>query len=169
MAQHPARTTTSTREEHVADHSDVLRPVHNAIEAPVLSATAGQSIIKGSGSTFETYTAITQTSLDAATAPVITANRQTAAYTPVASDAGKVIEMNVAAAHDVTLPANVSTAGQYFEVLWYGTGQPTFVAGAGIGALKSADSKLKLRVRYSSAAIRYISPTEVHISGDLAT
>lgn len=52
----------------------------------------------------------TQTALDLKTNKLIVANRQTASYTLVLSDADKLVEMNVASANNLTVPLNSSVA-----------------------------------------------------------
>lgn len=101
----------------------------------------------------------------------ISANRQTASYTLVATDVGKVVEMNNASANNLTVPPASSVAfaiGAYVEVLQYGAGQTTIVAGAGV-TLRSASAKLKLTGQYSSAMLRYLGSDEWAVAGDLTT
>ena len=108
----------------------------------------------------------TQTALDNKSDKNITLDRKTASYTLVANDNGKMIEMNVATANNVTINNSVFTAGNQILVSQYGAGQVTFVAGSGV-TLRSPSGKLKLTGQYSLATIIAISATEFYISGDL--
>lgn len=96
----------------------------------------------------------------------LTLNRQTASYTLVAGDNGKLVEMNVGSANNVTINNSLFSAGNQILVAQYGAGQVTFVAGSGV-TLRSASGKLKLTGQYSMATIICISATEFYIAGDL--
>jgi hypothetical protein len=108
----------------------------------------------------------TQTALDAKTNKLITTNRQTASYTLVLGDADKLVEMNVATANDLTVPASVFSAGTQILLAQYGAGQTTIVAGAGV-TIRSNGAKLKLNVQYSGATLIFLSATEVYLFGDI--
>ena len=107
-----------------------------------------------------------QTSLDAKTPKLITTNRQTASYTLVLSDADKLVEMNVATANNLTVPASVFSAGTQILLAQYGAGQTTVVAGSGM-TIRSNGGKLKLNVQYSGATLIFISGTEAYLFGDI--
>jgi hypothetical protein len=96
----------------------------------------------------------------------LTLNRQTASYTLVAGDNGKLIEMNVGSANNVTINDSLFSAGNQIVVAQYGAGQTSFVAGAGV-TIRSASGKLKLTGQYSMATIICISATEFYLAGDL--
>lgn len=112
--------------------------------------------------------------LDTEKAPIadlskITSNRQTGSYTLVLGDAGKVIEMNVGSANNLTIPPNSSVAfpvGTVIEVMQYGAGQTTLVAGAGV-TLRSPSGKLKIAVQYGGASLRQIATDEWAVEGNL--
>ena len=108
----------------------------------------------------------TQTALDAKTNKLITTNRQTASYTLVLSDADKLVEMNVATANNLTVPASVFSAGTQILLAQYGAGQTTIVAGAGV-TIRSNGAKLKLNVQYSGATLIFLSGTEAYLFGDI--
>jgi hypothetical protein len=108
----------------------------------------------------------TQTALDAKTNKLITTNRQTASYTLVLGDADKLVEMNVATANDLTVPASVFSAGTQILLAQYGAGQTTIVAGAGV-TIRSNGAKLKLNVQYSGATLIFLSGTEAYLFGDI--
>jgi hypothetical protein len=108
----------------------------------------------------------TQTALDAKTNKLITTNRQTASYTLVLADADKLVEMNVATANNLTVPASVFSAGTQILLAQYGAGQTTIVAGSGM-TIRSNGGKLKLNVQYSGATLIFLSGTEAYLFGDI--
>lgn len=112
----------------------------------------------------------TQTALDAKTNKLIVANRQTASYTLVLSDADKLIEMNVGSANNLTIPLNSSVAfatGTQILLAQYGAGQTTIVATSGV-TVRSNGAKLKLNVQYSGATLIKIATDEWYLFGDIA-
>ena len=101
---------------------------------------------------------------------VVTANRQTGNYTLVLTDAGKVIEMNVAGANTLTVPPNSSVAfevGAVLEGVQYGAGQTTITPGAGV-TIRSSGGKLKTTAQYSTFSLRKIATNEWIAAGDLS-
>lgn len=110
----------------------------------------------------------TQTALDTKTNKLITTNRQTASYTLVLGDADKLVEMNVATANNLTIPASVFSAGTQILLAQYGAGQTTIVAGAGV-TIRSNGAKLKLNVQYSGATLIFLSATECYLFGDIVS
>lgn len=129
----------------------------------------------GSGSVSNTefgyldgVTSAIQTQIDTKTNKLITANRQTASYTLVAGDADKLVEMNVASANNLTVPASTFSAGTQILLAQYGAGQTTIVAGAGM-TIRSNGGKLKLSAQYSGATLVFISATEAYLFGDIAS
>jgi hypothetical protein len=109
----------------------------------------------------------TQTALDAKTNKLVVANRQTASYTLVLSDADKLVEMNVGSANNLTVPASTFSAGTQILLAQYGAGQTTVVAGSGM-TIRSNGAKLKLNAQYSGATLVFISGTEAYLFGDIA-
>jgi len=98
-------------------------------------------------------------------------NTQTASYTLVLGDTSKVVEMNVAAANNLTVPPNSSVAypvGAMLEICQMGAGQTTLVPGTGV-TLRSPGGKLKLVGQYSSAGLRKRATDEWVVAGELAT
>jgi hypothetical protein len=111
----------------------------------------------------------TQTALDAKTNKLVVANRQTASYTLVLSDADKLVEMNVATANNLTVPLNSSVAfstGTQILLAQYGAGQTTIVATSGV-TIRSNGGKLKLNVQYSGATLIKIAENEWYLFGDI--
>jgi hypothetical protein len=113
-------------------------------------------------------TSAIQTQIDTKTNKLITANRQTASYTLVASDADKLVEMNVGSANNLTVPASTFSAGTQILLAQYGAGQTTIVAGSGM-TIRSNGGKLKLSAQYSGATLVFISATEAYLFGDIAS
>jgi hypothetical protein len=112
----------------------------------------------------------TQTALDAKTNKLVVANRQTASYTLVLSDADKLVEMNVASANNLTVPLNSSVAfstGTQILLAQYGAGQTTIVATSGV-TIRSNGAKLKLNAQYSGATLVKIGENEWYLFGDIA-
>ena len=111
-----------------------------------------------------------QTALDLKTDKLIVANRQTASYTLVLSDADKLVEMNNASANNLTIPLNSSVAfatGTQILLAQYGAGQTTIVATSGV-TVRSNGAKLKLNVQYSGATLIKIGADEWYLFGDIA-
>lgn len=92
-----------------------------------------------------------------------------ASYTLALSDAGKIIEMNVATANNLTVPPNSSVAfpiGTVIGIDQLGAGQTTIVAGSGV-TIRSAGAIVKLANRYSTAVLRKRATDEWILAGDL--
>ena len=101
-------------------------------------------------------------------APLVT-NAQTVSYTLVASDAGKLIEINNTAATTLTVPTNASVpyaVGTQINILQTSAGQIT-VAGAG-GVTVNATPGLKLRTQWSSATLIKRATDTWVLVGDLS-
>jgi len=112
-----------------------------------------------------------QTNLDAKAPLIITANRQTASYTLVITDAYKIVEMNVASANNLTVPPNSSVAfatGTQILISQYGAGQTTVVAGSGV-TVRSSGGKLKLSGQYSGGTLLKIGTNEWYLFGDITS
>jgi hypothetical protein len=111
-----------------------------------------------------------QTALDLKTNKLIVANRQTASYTLVLSDADKLVETNVATANNVTIPLNSSVAfgiGTQILLAQYGAGQTTIILTSGV-TLRSNGAKVKLNAQYSGATLIKIDTNEWYLFGDIA-
>jgi len=101
---------------------------------------------------------------------LVVANRQTASYTLVLSDADKLVEMNVGSANNLTVPLNSSVAfstGTQILLAQYGAGQTTIVATSGV-TIRSNGAKLKLNAQYSGATLIKIDTNEWYLFGDIA-
>lgn len=100
---------------------------------------------------------------------LIIANRQTASYTLVLSDADKLVEMNVGTANNLTVPPNSSVAfdiGTQIIISQYGAGQTTIVAGAGV-TLRSDSGSLKISTQYVAVTLIKIATDEWYVLGGL--
>lgn len=96
-------------------------------------------------------------------------NTRTASYTLVLSDAGKVVEMNVGSANNLTVPPNSSVAfpvGTIIEVMQLGIGQTTIVAGSGV-TIRSAGGEMKLTSQYATASLRKRATDEWVLNGEV--
>ena len=94
---------------------------------------------------------------------------QTASYTLVIGDAGKLVTMSNAAANNLTVPPNSSVAfptGTRIDVIQKGAGQTTLVAGSGV-TINSKGSAKKLSAQYAGCTlIKYGTDTWFAV-GDL--
>ncbi len=98
-----------------------------------------------------------------ATQPV---SAKTAAYTLVAGDAGKMVEMNLSAGAALNVPGSVFTAGQRIDVLDVGSGRVTFVGTSGM-TLNGVPS-LVSSAQWSAFSIFIRSATTAAVIGRLA-
>lgn len=97
-------------------------------------------------------------------------NTQTASYTLVLTDKGKIVELNNASALNLTVPPNSSVAfptKSMIEIVQYGAGQVTVVAGSGV-TIRSSSGKLKLTGQYSGATLYKRATDEWVLIGDIA-
>lgn len=97
-------------------------------------------------------------------------NRQSASYTLVLGDAGRVVETNVAAANNVTVPTNASVAfpiGTEIQVMQYGAGQTTIVAAAGV-TLRSKSGQLKIGNQYTGVTLLKVGTNEWYVIGNVS-
>jgi hypothetical protein len=79
---------------------------------------------------------------------------QTASYTLVLTDKGKLVEISNASANNLTVPLNATVAfptGSQINILQTGAGQTTVVATGGVTI--NATPGLKLRAQWSSATL----------------
>lgn len=98
----------------------------------------------------------------------VTFNDQVDDYALLATDKNKHIRMQKATATNLTIN-DVFASGESCTVEQNGAGQVTFVAGSGV-TLRSAESYVKTRVRYSGVSIVRTSVVgEYEIFGDLTS
>lgn len=156
------------------DNSEPVSSVAGKTGAVTLTKTdVGLGNLDNTSDANKPVSTATQTALDlkATKGAFEGVNTQTASYTLVLADAGKIVEMNVATANNLTVPQNSSQAfavGTVIEVVQYGAGQVTFVPDTNV-TLRSSDAKLKLTGRYSGATLYKRATNEWVIVGDLST
>ena len=93
-------------------------------------------------------------------------NGQTAAYTLLTADAGKLITVDSASNLDVTVDGSLDLAvGQRIDLLRLGTGAVTVVASV---ATVNGTPGLKLRAQYSAATLLCVATDVYVLLGDLA-
>lgn len=96
-------------------------------------------------------------------------NRQTASYTLVLGDVGKMVEMNVAGANNLTIPLNATVAfpiGSQILVSQYGAGQTTIVATGGV-TIRSQSGYLDIATQYSCVTLIKVGTNEWYLFGAL--
>lgn len=120
--------------------------------------TLTNKTLSGNDNTFSDIPVAAISGLDSAltsyASKYISVNEQTASYTLVLSDDGKLVEMNVGSANTLTIPPNSSVAfpvGTTIVALQTNTGQTTLTAGAGVTI--NGTPGLKLRAQWSSATL----------------
>lgn len=100
----------------------------------------------------------------------LTLNTQTASYQLVLADAGKLVQMNVASANNLTVPPNSTVAfpvGTQILLHQLGAGQTTVVAAGGVTINRHSYFSLKLRGQYSTAMLIKIATDTWILSGQL--
>lgn len=98
-----------------------------------------------------------------------TINTQTASYTLVLTDNGKLVEQNVATANTLTIPLNSSVAfpiGTIIDVTQYGAGIVSIVATGGV-TIRSANSWLRIGSQYSIVSLIKRGTDEWYLFGDI--
>ena len=96
-------------------------------------------------------------------------NTQTANYTLVLSDAGKIVRSNTSSAITFTVPPESSVAfpdGTQILFIQQGAGQLTIAAGAGV-TLRSKDNNTKLSAAHCGATLIKLSADVWYLLGDL--
>lgn len=90
--------------------------------------------------------------------------------TLVLTDAGKILIAAAAGAHNITVPPDSSVAfpvGTQIDIIQFGAGQPTFVAGSGV-TIFSKSSWLKISAQYAAATLVKGSTNGWYLVGDLS-
>ena len=98
----------------------------------------------------------------------VATNSQTASYTLVLADRGKVVEMNVGSANNLTVPLDASVnfpVGTQIDILQVGSGQTTIVATGGVTI--NGTPGLKLRTQWAGATLRKRAANTWVLVGDL--
>jgi hypothetical protein len=112
---------------------------------------------------------LTAAEMNAVATAMIAINAQTASYTAVLTDDGKLVTMSNASANNFTVPPNSSVAfgiGTQLNIAQLGAGATTIVAGAGV-TLNSAGAKLKLDSQYALCTCVKTGTNEWFVVGNL--
>lgn len=118
------------------------------------SATSIGDVSNTEISYLDGVTSSIQTQLNAKANTTISTNLQTASYTLVAGDAGKLVEMNVGSENNLTVPLNSSVpfpVGTKIDILQVGAGQTTVVATGGVTI--NANPGIKLSGQWAAASL----------------
>ncbi len=97
-------------------------------------------------------------------------NAQTASYTLVLSDDGKLVEMGVGSANTLTIPPNADVAfpvGTSIDILQTGSGKTQIVAGSGVTA--NSANGLYLRAQWSAVTLIKRATNTWVVFGDTST
>ncbi|AMS02775.1 minor tail protein [Gordonia phage Yeezy] len=103
-------------------------------------------------------------------AQLVASNAQAGAYTLVATDANKAVEVTSGSAVNVTIPTNASVAfpiGTVIEVDQMGAGKVTIVGASGV-TVQSAVATPTTRAQYSALVLRKRAADLWLVTGDLA-
>jgi hypothetical protein len=98
-------------------------------------------------------------------------NTETASYTLVADDAGKVVRMNSGSAVDLTVPEDASVdfpVGTVVEVRQVGAGTVTIVEDSGVTVHPEDGLTLELRGRYAGVSLHKVGADEWEAVGGFA-
>ncbi len=98
----------------------------------------------------------------------IATNAQTASYTLVLADRGKMVEMNVGSANNLTVPLDSSVnfpVGTQIDILQVGSGQTTVVATGGVTV--NGTPGLKIRAQWGGATLIKRAANTWVLIGDL--
>jgi len=142
----PSGTDSMSSPSHAGQHADA----NDAIEALQAKVGADSSAVTTS---HDYKISALETDIDNINELQFTT--PTASYTLLLSDAGKLVQTNVASANNLTIPPNSSAAfpvGTQILVVQVGAGQTTLVAGAGV-TINSKDGNLKLSAQWCAATL----------------
>jgi hypothetical protein len=137
---------------------DVLLKTDFNAKGDLISASADNTpsvVTVGANDTFLVADSAQTPGLKWAASLPVPINEQTASYTLVLTDAGKLIDMNVASANNLTIPLNSSVAfpiGTIILVIQSGAGQTSFVATSGV-TLRAESSKIKSKGQYAGMTL----------------
>jgi hypothetical protein len=187
--------TTPADTDLVKDGASAIRTLGNGIDTSLVDlkgGTTGQVLSKASNTDMD-FTWVTDTgdisavtagtglsgggtsgavtvSFDYSVGNQSIESAQTASYTLVLADAGKLVTISNASANNLTIPLNSSVAfpiGTRIDVIQKGAGQTTIVATGGV-TINSKGGALKLSSQYSGASlIKYGTDTWFAV-GDLS-
>ena len=129
--------------------------------AAIATPVEGQVTYLSGSNTFQFYNGSAWVDLLPGTGSV---SNKTANYTTASTDAGNTIN-STGSAITVTV-SNTLTAAQRIDFVQTGSGQITFVAGAGV-TLSSKGGKLKTAGQYSAATVLCLASGSYILVGDL--
>lgn len=163
-------TVDSTYADSAADpsvklhqlHHDTLHRLVNLFDTA--NAARSGTVLIGNGVTFLAR-ALRSTDI-----PAVVTNARSGSYVLVVSDAGKMVEMNVAAANTLTIPPHSAVAfgiGTVVNVRQYGSGATTVEGGVGV-TVRSRGGLKMLAGRYAEATLTKRATDEWLLIGDLA-
>lgn len=150
-----------------ADDSAVVKLTGNQTVAGIKTLSSSPVVPDGSWTIAKT-TGL-QAALDAKAPVTQGVNTQAASYTLALTDAGKVVEMNVAGANTLTVPLNATVSfpiGTVIDVFQMGAGQTTITPDGAL-TLINYGSKFKLAGQGASARLRKRATNEWVVSGDV--
>ena len=141
----------------------VTRDANGNFSAGTVTANVTGNV---TGNLTGTASAIADGTVSAAKVAPIEFNTQTgSSYTVVASDANKVILMNVGSANTVNLPAGLPVGFQV-TIIQIGAGQTSFAATGGT-TLRTTDNFTRLYKQWSVATALYVSVNNWVLAGDI--
>jgi len=158
----PSGTDSMSSPSHAGQHADA----NDAIEALQAKVGADSSAVTTS---HDYKISALETDIDNINELQFTT--PTASYTLLLSDAGKLVQTNVASANNLTIPPNSSAAfpiGTQILVVQVGAGQTTLVAGSGV-VINSKDGNLKLSARYCGVTLIKRGTDTWYALGDLTS
>lgn len=168
----PTATTATIADGSVTTAKLANDAVDNTKLANMATKTYKGRTSGGTGDPEDVAAATVRTDADAEQIGVITGfNTQTASYTMVLTDKGKVIEMNVGSANNLTIPTNANVAyaiGTYISIHQLGTGQTTIVPDTGV-SLSAYNSGFKLTAQHAVAMVHKRDTNAWIASGNLTT
>ena len=129
--------------------------LYSAGDGKVLIARATGQAIAGNISAGTGMTVTNATNSITLSSVGTTINTQTASYGLVLADAGKIVEMNVGSANNLTVPLNATQAfatGTIIDILQFGAGKTTVVATGGV-TIESLGGLLSLNGQYAGATL----------------
>ena len=143
---------------------------NNSGESATPTIAIGQAVGTASNVQFGNITATGTVTITGETiiGPATIVNK-TAGYTLALADQGKIVEMNIGSAVQVTVPPNTDVAfpiGTQINVMQYGAGKVQVAQGAGV--VVRGTPGLYLRAQYSSATLIKRATNEWYLIGDLS-
>ena len=143
---------------------------NNTGESATPTIAIGQAVGTASNVQFNNITATGTVTITGETiiGPATIVNK-TAGYTLALADQGKIVEMNIGSAVQVTVPPNTDVAfpiGTQINVMQYGAGKVQVAQGAGV--VVRGTPGLYLRAQYSSATLIKRATDEWYLIGDLS-